>query len=196
MRCFADFQRDPFGHSNPCAFSIIAILRRVVGQQLVRMQSPAISEYPNPVRKSRSSSSNPRPVVGLNRVKALILQEIGAHLVGQPDAPPFLVEIQAAPLRPRRPSAPSAAFSCGPQSHFRLPIRTSPVKQAECKPAKHRFAAGPGVCRSRWRNAPHHRLPDGKMCKRPRLGRLHRKARGDTSCKALRSCQASRCKRV
>jgi hypothetical protein len=37
------------------------------------------------------------------------------------------------------PISASAARSCGPQSHFRLPI-TSPVKQAECSRASTGFA--------------------------------------------------------
>ena len=36
----------------------------------------------------------PEPLVGLDRVDALVLERVGADLVHQPDAPPLLVEIE------------------------------------------------------------------------------------------------------
>ena len=33
-------------------------------------------------------------MIGLDRIEALILQRIGAHFVGQPDAAPLLVEVK------------------------------------------------------------------------------------------------------
>ena len=73
----------------------------------------------------------PQPVVRLDRVEPLVLQRVGPHLVGEPDAAPLLVQVEQHPRPLRRDLPERRAGAAAPQSHFRLPSR-SPVKQAEC----------------------------------------------------------------
>ena len=70
--------------------------------------------------------------VGVDRVEPAILQLIGAQLVGEADAAPFLAQVEQHAAAGRRRSARSACFNCGPQSHLRLP-NTSPVRHSLCR---------------------------------------------------------------
>ena len=65
---------------------------------------------------------------------------IGAQLVDQADAAPFLAQVeQHAPAGRGLRSRASAASSCGPQSHLRLPS-TSPVRHSRMQPHQRRLA--------------------------------------------------------
>ena len=123
-----DLQRHPLDHLEPAAVHH-RHLRRVVGDQPQPLE-PHRPQHVGPDTKIPLVILEPQPMVRLHGIEPLILQRIGPHLVSEPDPPSLLVQIKQHP-RPLPPICPSAALSCAPQSHFKLPSK-SPVKQAEC----------------------------------------------------------------
>ena len=68
--------------------------------------------------------------IRIDGIESAILQRIGAELVRQPDPATLLPQVKQNPP-PASPMMCSAAFSCGPQSHFSDP-NTSPVRHSLC----------------------------------------------------------------
>ena len=72
-----------------------------------------------------------QPLVGLDGVEALVLQRVGAQLVGEADAAPFLVQVQQHAAAGARRSAAAPPRAASPQSQ-RAEWKTSPVRHFEC----------------------------------------------------------------
>ena len=96
---------------------------------------PSSSSIRAATGKSRASVGQAEPAVGVERVEALVLQAIGAQLVDQADAAPFLAQVQqhapAARAAPRRPSRPARRRAAARSRTCRLPSM-SPVRHSEC----------------------------------------------------------------
>mmetsp|Transcript_114 Transcript_114/g.332 ORF Transcript_114/g.332 Transcript_114/m.332 type:complete len:271 (-) Transcript_114:415-1227(-) len=87
-----DFQGHTLGYSN-----IAGLHHRhfggIVGQQTNGRESKLLQDV-RAQPKIPFIILKPQPMIGLHRIKTLILERIGAHLVGQPNASPFLTEVE------------------------------------------------------------------------------------------------------
>ena len=106
-------------------------LRRVVRQQPHRTHAEVHEDLCADAVLARVRRE-PELDVGLHRVPALVLQLVGAQLVGQPDRPALVApDVQDDPAALARRSCAIDRWSWSPQSHRSDP-NTSPVRHSEC----------------------------------------------------------------
>ena len=78
--------------ATPCAsiietFAGLFVISRICEKPMRRRISAPSLKVPLVILETQ-------PMVGLDRIESLILKGVGAHLVGEPDAPPLLIEVE------------------------------------------------------------------------------------------------------
>ena len=91
----SDLERHALGHRDPAVFHP-RDLGGVVGQK-AHLGEPHAAQDLGADAEIALVVFKAEPVIGLDRVEPLILQRIGAHLVGKADAAPLLIEIKEDP---------------------------------------------------------------------------------------------------